>query len=273
MHLSIRKKALATDPLPRLLANAIARFLEAGPRAAGSSDILLPTAGKLSQEQGAAMRALVLVLRTVVVAWAAASALWLYWLTQRHKVSRACPYSWRWMLDNLPRRVVQPLPSTVDSFRIDKGHTVLELGPGTGYFTVEVARRLGPGGRLVCVDIQPKMIGALRRRLLREGVTNALPMVGDALGLPLADRSLDCAFLVTVLGEIPDRPKALAELRRVLKPGGILSITETLPDPDYQFPDVVRDLCRASGFRLLEYHGRFLGFTMNFAASGGAPTP
>ncbi|KPJ51469.1 MAG: hypothetical protein AMJ38_00380 [Dehalococcoidia bacterium DG_22] len=219
------------------------------------------------------MRALFLLLRFVVVAWAVVSALLLYSLTQRYKSSRACPYSWRWMLDNLPRRVVQPVRSTVDSFHIDKGHTVLELGPGPGYFSVEVARRLGPEGRLVCVDIQPEMIGTLRRRLLREGVTNALPMVGDALGLPLADRSVDCAFLVTVLGEVPDRPKALAELRRVLKPGGILSITETLPDPDYQFPDVVRDLCRASGFRLLEHHRRLLGFTMNFAVGEGAPTP
>jgi ubiquinone/menaquinone biosynthesis C-methylase UbiE len=219
------------------------------------------------------MRALALVLRTVVVAWAVVSTWCLYWLTQRYKGSRACPYSWRWMLDNLPRRVVHPLRSTVDGFHIDRGHTVLELGPGIGYFTGEVARRLGPEGRLVCVDIQSEMIGALRRRLLREGVTNALPMVGDALGLPLADSSVDCAFLVTVLGELPDRPKALAELRRVLKPSGILSITETLPDPDYQFADVVRDLCRASGFRLLEHHRRLLGFTMNFAASDGAPAP
>ena len=219
------------------------------------------------------MRAFFLLVRFVVVVWAVASALYLYSLTQRYKGSRACPYSWRWMLDNLPRRVVQPLRSTVDSFHIDTGRTVLELGPGPGYFSVEVARRLGPEGRLVCVDIQAEMIGALRRRLLREGVSNALPTVGDALALPLADCSVDCAFLVTVLGELPDRPKALAELRRVLKPGGILSIAEILPDPDYQFPDVVRDLCRASGFRLLEYRGRFLGFTMNFAADGGAPAP
>ncbi len=219
------------------------------------------------------MRALFLLLRFVVVGWAVVSALWLYALTQRYRGSRACPYRWRWMLDNLPRRVIQPVRSTVDSFHIDKGQSVLELGPGSGYFTVEVARRVGPQGRLVCVDIQPEMIGTLRRRLLREGVTNALPTVGDALRLPLADCSVDCAFLVTVLGEVPDRPGALAELRRVLKPGGMLSITETLPDPDYQFPDVVRDLCRASGFRLLEYRGRFLGFTMNFAASEGTPAP
>jgi ubiquinone/menaquinone biosynthesis C-methylase UbiE len=217
------------------------------------------------------MRALFLLLRFVVVAWAVVATWCLYALTQRYRRSRAFSYRWRWMLDNLPRRVVHPLRSTVDGFHIEKGQTVLELGPGTGYFTVEVARRVGPEGRLVCVDIQPEMIGALRRRLLRKGVANASPVVGDALGLPLADRSVDRAFLVTVLGELPDRAKALAELRRILKPGGILAITETLPDPDYQFPDVVRDLCQASGFRLLEHRRSFLGFTMSFAASEGAP--
>jgi ubiquinone/menaquinone biosynthesis C-methylase UbiE len=219
------------------------------------------------------MRALFLLLRVVVIAWAVVATWCLYALTQRYRQSRACPYSWRWMLDNLPRRVVHPLRRTVDSFHIDGAHTVLEVGPGPGYFTVEVAGRVGPEGRVVCVDIQPEMIGALHRRLLRKGVTNVLPMVGNALGLPLAEGSVDCAFLVTVLGEVPDRPKALAELRRVLKPGGILSVTEALPDPDYQFPDVVRDLCRASGFRLLEHHRRFLGFTMNFAAGEGASAP
>jgi SAM-dependent methyltransferase len=219
------------------------------------------------------MRALFLLLRLVVVAWAGASAVFLYWLSQRYKGTRPMSYSLRWILDNLPRRVVHPLGSTVDGFHINRGRTVLELGPGTGYFTVEVASRLGPEGRLVCVDIQPKMIGALRRRLRREAVTNALPLVGNALALPLAGRSVDGAFLVTVLGEVPDRLKALAELRRVLKPGGILSITESLPDPDYQFPDVVHDLCRASGFRLLEHHGRLFGFTMNFAVDGEASAP
>jgi ubiquinone/menaquinone biosynthesis C-methylase UbiE len=220
------------------------------------------------------MRVLFLLLRFLVVAWAAASALFFYWLSQRYKGTRACPYRWRWILDNLPRRrVVHPLRSTVDGFHINRGRTVLELGPGPGYFTVEVARRLGPEGRLLCVDIQPKMIRALRRRLQREAVTNALPLVGNALALPLADRSVDGAFLVTVLGEVPDRLKALAELRRVLKLGGVLSITESLPDPDYQFPDVVRDLCRATGFRLLEHHRRLFGFTMNFAVDGEASAP
>ena len=69
-------------------------------------------------------------------------------------------------------------------------------------------------------DIQREMIIGLLKRLDRHGAANAHPMVGDATSLPLADDSVDAAFLVTVLGEIPDRPRALRELRRVLKPGG-----------------------------------------------------
>jgi ubiquinone/menaquinone biosynthesis C-methylase UbiE len=154
----------------------------------------------------------------------------------------------------------------LDKFGVRSGATVLELGPGNGYFSIEAARLLGSGGRLVCLDIQPPMLADLRGRLATAGVTNANPILGDAHHLPLTDASVDVAFLVTVLGEIPDRPQGLAELRRVLKPGGILSITESLTDPDYQFEDTVRDVCRACGFAPGAHHRGLLGFTMNFAA-------
>jgi len=154
----------------------------------------------------------------------------------------------------------------LEKFRLKPGDTVLELGSGVGYFSVDASRMVGAEGRLLCLDIQPSMIRALHERLEGHRVSNAHPMVGDGLNLPLADDSLDAAFLVTVLGEIPDRPKALAELRRVLKPGAVLSISEYLGDPDYQLEAAVRDLCRASGFSPLDHHRQLLGYTMRFAA-------
>ena len=96
------------------------------------------------------------------------------------------------------------------------------------------------------------------------GVTNAALILGDATRLPLAEDSVDSAYLVAVIGEIPDRVQALRELRRVLRAGGVLSITETLTDPDYQLEDSVRDLCRAVGFEPLEHTRGLLGYTMNF---------
>lgn len=71
---------------------------------------------------------------------------------------------------------------------------------------------------------------------------------------------------MAVLGEIGDRPAALKELRRVLKPGGVLSLTETLTDPDYVFQGTLRDLCRAIGFKELECSREITGYTMVFAA-------
>lgn len=166
-----------------------------------------------------------------------------------------------------PRRGwIHPVRSTLEKFRLKAGDTVLELGPGPGYFTVEGSRMVGLEGRVLCLDIQPPMIGVLRQRLEEQQVANAHPMVGDAVNLPLADSSVDVAFLVAVLGEVPDRPGAMAELRRVLRPGGVVSFMETLTDPDYMFQDSLRDLCRASGFDILDQSRQLLGYTMCFTA-------
>jgi SAM-dependent methyltransferase len=188
------------------------------------------------------------------------------WFGERHARRGPMPFSQASILEHPLRPLLHPVRSTLEKFRLKRGDAVLELGPGTGYFTVEASRMVGPEGRLLCLDIQPPMIGALRRKLDEQQIANVHPMVGNALKLPLANDSVDAAFLFTVLGEIPDRPQALAELRRVLRPGGVLSISESLMDPDYQLEDSVRDLCRASGFEVLDHSRQPLGFTMCFTA-------
>ncbi len=205
----------------------------------------------------------------LVVLLTAGAFLFVYvvqWLGERHVRRGAMPFSQASILEHPLRPLIHPARSTLEKFRLKPGDAVLELGPGIGYFTVEASRMVGPEGRLVCLDIQPPMIGAIRGRLDERNVTNADPMVGDALSLPLVDDSVDAAFLFTVLGEIPDRPRAMRELRRILKPGGVLSISESLVDPDYQLEDSVRDLCRASGFEVLDHSRERLGYTMCFAA-------
>jgi ubiquinone/menaquinone biosynthesis C-methylase UbiE len=188
------------------------------------------------------------------------------WLRERHSRRGPMPFSQANKLEHPLRPLIHPLCSTLEKFRFRPGDTLLELGPGIGYFSVEASRMVGTEGRLLCLDIQPPMIGALRGRFDERNVTNAHPVVGDALSLPLTDDSVDAAFLFTVLGEIPDRPRAVAELRRVLRPGGVLSISESLMDPDYQLQDSVRDLCRASGFEVLGHSRQPLGYTMCFTA-------
>jgi ubiquinone/menaquinone biosynthesis C-methylase UbiE len=173
-----------------------------------------------------------------------------------------CPSSLSWLVSNpIRRRYTRPV---LDRAGIQPGERVLELGPGPGMFTVEAAQRVGPQGRLIAVDIQPEMIAQARERVQEAGLTNVETHVADAYNLPLDDASVDRAFLVTVLPEIPDRGRALAELHRVIRPGGWLSITEEFFDPDYLFACETIRLIEAAGFRLERRFGNFWIYTLNF---------
>jgi ubiquinone/menaquinone biosynthesis C-methylase UbiE len=144
------------------------------------------------------------------------------------------------------------------------GERVLELGPGPGAFTLGAAQRVGTEGHLIAVDIQPEMIAQVERRVAEAGLTNVETYVASAHSLPLDSESVDRAFLITVLPEIPDRNRALAELYRVLRPGGMLSITEEFYDPDYLFlPETIR-FVEAAGFRFEERFGNLWVYTANF---------
>ena len=212
--------------------------------------------------------------RALALAWAVVSALaaifgWV-WLRERYSRGGPIPVSQASMLLNPARRHMHPPRETLESFGLQAGETLLELGPGPGYFTIEARRIAGEGGRVVCIDVQPGMLALLRQRLVDAGVSGGVVLLaGDAAHLPLAPSSVDRAFLSTVLGEIPDRPAAVAELRRVVRLGGAVAVLETLTDPDYQLEASVRDLFAAYGFVLEAIERRRLGYTVRFVAPGG----
>jgi ubiquinone/menaquinone biosynthesis C-methylase UbiE len=183
-------------------------------------------------------------------------------LAARFGHSAPCPASLDWLVDNPVRRYY--MGPVLDRVGIRPGEHVLELGPGPGIFTVETARRVGPEGRLVAVDIQPEMIAQVQKRVREAGLANVETQVSDAYHLPLDDESVDRAFLVTVLPEIPDRQRALAELRRVLKPDGVLSITEEFLDPDYPLARTTIRWAEKAGFELGERYGNWWVYTLNF---------
>jgi SAM-dependent methyltransferase len=138
------------------------------------------------------------------------------------------PYSLRWALAKEPpylkrERLCQFLAP-------NPGERILELGPGTGMFSVPVAKLLEPGGTLDVFDIQQVMLDHTLRVAAEQNIGNIVATQGDARRLPYPDDTFDAAFMVTVLGEIPDQEAALGELRRVLKPGGRLVIGEFVID-------------------------------------------
>jgi ubiquinone/menaquinone biosynthesis C-methylase UbiE len=128
----------------------------------------------------------------------------------------------------------------------------LEVGPGPGMYTVPLAKRVassGKDGRVTSLEIQPQMIEMLRERLRAARVRNVEVVQGDGRQMPLPDDSFDLVFLVDVVGEIPDKPAFFGECARVLKPGGILAVTEQISDPDFHLPSTVRTLAAAAGLR------------------------
>jgi SAM-dependent methyltransferase len=183
-------------------------------------------------------------------------------LAARFGHSSPCPAALSWLVDNpLRRRYMRPV---LDRIGIQPGERVLELGPGPGAFTVGAAQRVGSEGRLIAVDIQPEMIAQVEQRVREAGLTHVETHIASAHALPLDDGSVGRAFLITVLPEIPDPARALAEVHRVLRSDGILSITEEFYDPDYLFlPETVR-LVEAAGFRFEERFGNVLVYTVNF---------
>lgn len=192
-------------------------------------------------------------------------------IAKRFGYAIPCPLTLTWMLD-LPirRRYMRPV---LDRVGIQLGDVVLELGAGSGAFTVAAAQRAGPYGRLVAVDCQAEMVRRVEQRAQATSLANVETYVADAYYLPLDDESVDRAFLVSVLEEIADPSRALAELRRVLKADGVLSITAEFMDPDYWFPaETIRQLEEAD-FALVARFGNLWCYTVNFAKSNGDLPP
>lgn len=162
-----------------------------------------------------------------------------------HKFPVPMPHFMRWVL-LVPRgphspkrleRILQP----------QSGERVLEIGPGVGVHALPIASSLLPNGVLDVLDVQQAMLDELQRRAANSGLTNVVPTYGDAQKLPYPEHTFDAAYLISVLGEIPDAGAALRELRRVLKPDGRLLIGEVLIDPDFISLPALQEKARTAG--------------------------
>ncbi|MGH2797781.1 MAG: class I SAM-dependent methyltransferase [Thermoleophilaceae bacterium] len=157
----------------------------------------------------------------------------------------ACPYSQRFWVEAPHPFITRPRLREI--LEPAAGERVLEVGPGTGYYALPVARWLAPDGRLDVLDVQQEMLDHTLRRAADEGIANITPVLADARGMPYPDDSFDAAYLVTVLGEVPDQDAALRELRRVVRPGGRIVVGELLGDPHMVTHGALRDRAAAAG--------------------------
>src|SRR4030067_1009294 len=135
------------------------------------------------------------------------------------------------------RRAMLPSPPSAGTrssvLKPRSGERILEIGPGVGVHAQAIAAALRPDGVLDVVDVQHAMLDPLTRRARRLGLTNIVATQGDARTLPYPAGTFHAAYLVGVLGEVPDPVAALRELHRVLRPDGRLIIGELFLDPDF----------------------------------------
>ncbi|MGV9823289.1 class I SAM-dependent methyltransferase [Nocardia xishanensis] len=153
------------------------------------------------------------------------------------------------------------------ALRPQNGERLLEIGPGIGYYAVPVATSLGEG-TLHVQDVQQAMLDHTLQAARTAGVRNIHPTLRDASVIPFDDDYFDGAYLVEVIGEIPDKAAALNELRRVIRPGGRLVVGEDLLSFDVHFMthSSVTKLARSAGFTLEERFGTSLGYFAVFRA-------
>jgi ubiquinone/menaquinone biosynthesis C-methylase UbiE len=181
-----------------------------------------------------------------------------------------CPSSLSWFVENRLMERVAGSALLLERAGVAPGMRVLDVGCGPGRLTLPAARRVGPSGEVVGLDIQPEMLRRVRDRAAAAGLANVRLVEAPAGAGRVGERdAFDRALLVTVLGEIPDRAAALAEIFAAPEPGGVLSVTEVLPDPHYQRPATVRRLGEAAGFQVGERFGHLGAFTLNLAKPGG----
>ena len=175
-----------------------------------------------------------------------------------------CPSLFGWALESQFYGWFSGSSKTLDRMNLQSGQRILEFGPGPGRLLIPAAERVLPDGEAVGIDIQPGMIDRLKQRAEAAGVNNLTAILGDATQPQVEEGSFDLVFLVTTLGEIPDRAAAIRESFKALKSGGVLSVTELFGDPHYQSRSTVRRLTEEASFELQAIHGHWWFFTANY---------
>ena len=130
------------------------------------------------------------------------------------------------LLEGPDRDAWQKPDEVMDVLGIADGATVADLGAGGGWFTIRLARRVGPNGIVYAEDVQPEMIESITRRVEREGLTNVKPVLGAPTNPRLPDAALDAVLIVGVYNEMEDPVALLKNVAVALKPRGRLGIVD-----------------------------------------------
>jgi len=169
------------------------------------------------------------------------------------------------LIDNpIRRRLIQKPELIAERMQLKPGMTVVEIGPGKGSYTKAVAEKVQPNGKVFAIDIQESIINRLKKKIEKENIQNIIPKIEDANNLSFEDESVDRVFAITCLPEIPDPIRALREFKRILKPDGIISLSELFLDPDYPLRRTEKRWAKEAGLDFYEGFGNWFVYQLNF---------
>lgn len=197
-------------------------------------------------------------LAVLVASVVGGACVWWWW--RLHPSDR--PFAQRWWVDF-------PHPSVTrgrlfSALEPRPNERALDIGAGSGRFAVPVSACSGEGPLVAAVDLHPDMVTLTRRRAAGREAVRVVAVAADAVALPFRDGVFDAAWAVSVLGQVSDLTTALAEARRVVRPGGRVVVGELFYDPHGVF---FRELCRhaaEAGLRVDARFGGWMGYVVRF---------
>lgn len=169
------------------------------------------------------------------------------------------------LIDNpIRRRLIQKPELIAERMQLKPGMIVVEIGPGKGSYTKAVAEKIQPNGKVFAIDIQEPIINRLKKKIKKENIQNIIPKIDDAYNLSFEEESVDRIFAITCLPEIPDPIRVLREFKRILKPDGIISLSELFLDPDYPLRRTEKRWAKEAGLDFYEGFGNWFVYQLNF---------
>lgn len=173
------------------------------------------------------------------------------------------PHKWAFTLLIPFRNVFLSPKQVIDRLSLKDDFSVLEVGPGPGYFSAKVANTL-KNGQLVIADIQPEMLQKAKKRLEKRGLNNVDYYLCNGKSFDFKDEVYDRIFMVAVLGEVENKDEYMSEFYRLLKTGGILSISELAGDANKMTSESLKEYAVASRFKLSQQFENKGSYTLNF---------
>jgi tRNA A58 N-methylase Trm61 len=142
--------------------------------------------------------------------------------------NHVCPWWIGYLLASPLRRLSQK-PEEILSPYVKEGMTILEVGPGMGFFTLPMARLVCPQGKIICIDVQERMIKSLMRRAIRAGLSERIITrlaSDDSLQVNDFSNGVDFALLFAVVHEVPDQERLFREVHAALKDNSLVLVSE-----------------------------------------------